>query len=314
LSQLDVRGACGLRWVAAAAAACAVLAGCSSSTAPAVPVALRAQATTHAHAQHAASAPALSPGSQLPWKPVGSVVHGVHATYLTSLDKGRITLLWINPRVVSFRFIPGTQIPEKSPSRSIDNQPSTWVPRMVAAFNGGFWLKDLHPGGYFYAGKVVKPLVVGVGALAVTATGRLTVGMWGRDLQLGPDVVAVRENLPLLVDGSRDRTSAMTGRGAWGGTTNGALTANRSALGELPNGSLVYEYGYRVTPEQMAAGLIRAGARTAIMLDMNGSWPGAFVYIHHVGRISGMRINSRIYHQPSLYYTRYRKDFIVALA
>ncbi len=74
---------------------------------------------------------------------MGSVVHGVHVTYLASFDKGRLALPWMNPSLVRFRFIPGPQIPEKSRSRSIDNNPATWVPHMVAVFNGGFWLRDV---------------------------------------------------------------------------------------------------------------------------------------------------------------------------
>jgi hypothetical protein len=55
-------------------------------------------------------------------------------------------------------------------------------------------------------------------------------------------------------------------------------------------------------------------AKSAMMLDMNGSWPAGFVYWHSNGQIHGERIQSRIYHSPSLYYARYRKDFIAALA
>ncbi len=55
--------------------------------------------------------------------------------------------MWMNPDLLRFRYIPGTAYPEGSPKRPQDRRPSTWVPRMVAAFNGAFHLKD-RAGGY----------------------------------------------------------------------------------------------------------------------------------------------------------------------
>lgn len=248
------------------------------------------------------------------WVPMGSLVHGEQATYVGRVRGQQIALLWMNPKILKFRFIPGTEIPESSPSTPADNSPSTWVPHLVAAFNGGFMLLDIHPGGYFYDGTTVKPLAAGQSAMVLTRSGQLSVGMWGRDLRLTPDVVAVRQNLPLLVDQFQDRAGTLRGKGAWGRSSNGPITSNRSALGQLANGDLVYEFGYRVAPEQMAQSMLLVQAKSAMMLDMNGSWPAGFVYSHSNGQIHGQRIQSHIYHFPSLYYERYRKDFIAVLA
>ena len=265
--------------------------------------------------------PVVTPPANLPpaaagvsWLPMGSVLHGTHVTYVGQVHRSQIALLWMNSQALRFRFIPGTVIPESSPATPADNSPSTWVPQMVAAFNGGFMLLDIHPGGYFYHGTTVKALAVGQAAMVLTRSGQLNVGMWGRDLRLNADVVAVRENLPLLVDGYLDRAGTLRGKGAWGRSSQGPLTSNRSALGQLANGNLVYEYGYHVTPEQMAQSMLLVHAKSAIMLDMNGSWPAGFVYWHSKGQIHGQRIQSHVYHSPSLYYTRYRKDFIAVLA
>lgn len=260
----------------------------------------------------ASNVPPVTPG--VSWVPVGSLLHGTHATYVGQVRGQQIALLWMNTQVLRFRLIPGTEIPESSPSTPADNSPSTWVPHMVAAFNGGFMLLDIHPGGYFYHGTTVKPLAVGQSAMVLTRSGQLNVGMWGRDLRQNPDVIAVRQNLPLLVDRYLDRAGTLRGKGAWGRSSQGPITSNRSALGQLTNGDLVYEFGYRVTPEQMAQGLIMVQAKSAMMLDMNGSWPAGFVYWHNNGQIHGERIQSHVYHSPSLYYTRYRKDFVAALA
>jgi hypothetical protein len=297
-------------------AATAALVGCSvGPSAPAArPSPVVTPSATHTGLRPAAP-PVLAPPRlrQGSWRAVGAAVRGLNATYLATIDHGQVALLWMNPTVLRFRFIPGTQVPESGPTRTIDNQPSTWLPRLAAAFNGGFWLKDLHPGGYFYDATMVKPLVVGQAAMVVTTDGRLTVGMWGRDLRLTRDVAAVRENLPLLVDRYRDRAGTITGRTAWGRSSHGPLASNRSALGQLSDGSLVYEYGYQVTPEQMAQGMLDVRARMAIMLDLNGSWPGGFVYWHRGSQVVGEKIHPLIYHDPSMYYTRWRKDFVVAL-
>ena len=239
-------------------------------------------------------------------------MRGVHATYVARLAGGQRTLLWMDPAVLSFRYVPGTQVPERGPIRPIDRRPSTWVPTMAAAFNGGFWLRNIKPGGYYYDGTLAKPLAYGQAAMVVTKSGRLSVGMWGRDQRPGADVLAVRENLPLVIDGYRDRVASVGGPRAWGHAINGLPTANRSALGELADGSLVYEYGSWVTPEQIARGLLAVHARTGMMLDMNGIWPAAFVYRHSHGRVIGQRVDSSTFHGPALYYQQYIKDFVVA--
>lgn len=306
------RGACRASVPSAVAVCAIVVAGCSVINTGSTPAGTSTAAETSvAHVGLTSLAPPrLAHGG---WTALGSVRSGTPVTYVVRVDHGRIALLWMNPALLRFRFVPGTQIPESSPARPTDNLPATWLSRMAAAFNGGFWLKDLHPGGYFYDGKVVKPLVAGQAALVVTSSGHLSVGMWGRDLRLGAGVLAVRENLPLLVDGFRDRAGTITGPHAWGRSTNEPVQANRSALGELADGSIVYEYGHKVTPEEMAAAMVDIRARTAMMLDMNGSWPGAFVYWRAGVRLQGKRIHPSIYHDPSLYYVRYKKDFIVAL-
>ena len=284
----------------------AILSGCSLSSINHTPVTPNQTiATPH---PILLTLPILKEGT---WSAVGSTVHGVPVTYVARIDSGKISLLWLNPKLLHFRFIPGTQVPEHSPVRPIDNARATWVPKMAAAFNGGFWLKDLHPGGYFYNGKVVKQLVVGQAALAVTSSGQLHVGMWGRDLKLSKDVIAVRENMPLIIDNYKNITALLSSK--LKRLLHASAVRNRSALSQFADGSLIYEYGRGVTIEQMALGLLSIHAPTAMMLDMNGDWPGAFVYFHQGSRVVGVRIHPNIYHNSSMYFTRYKKDFIVAL-
>jgi hypothetical protein len=183
---------------------------------------------------------------------------------------------------------------------------------MVAAFNGGFLLLD-HVGGYYYDHRQVSPLVRGLGAFEITADGHLAVGMWGRDLQLTPRTVVVRENLPLLVDDYRSRTSPSDSARTWGLANGGLWTANRSGLGELADGALVYAYGHDLRPSAMAAAFVQVHVQRAMVLDMNKSWPGGFVYGRTSRALAGQRVQPQEYHTPSVYFRRYTKDFVAVL-
>jgi hypothetical protein len=255
-------------------------------------------------------APPKIPG--IAWQARGSAVDGRPATYVAEAGPS-VGLLWIDPTLVTFRLVPGVKVPEGGPALPEDNQPQTWVPRMVAAFNGGFLLKD-GVGGYYDAGRVVAPLVPGFAALAITRDGRAQVGRWGRDLGLTSATVTVRQNLPLLVDHFRAMTSPRDSARTWGLANGDLWTANRSAVGERPDGALVYAYGHEVRAQAMADALVRVGVERAMVLDMNKSWPGGFVYWHTSTGVHGLPVQPLEYHAPSVYFARYTKDFVVVLA
>ena len=126
-------------------------------------------------------------------------------------------------------------------------------------------------------------------------------------------LTVVRQNMRLLVDKYIARTSPNDSNSAWGWADHNAHWANRSALGELSDGSLIFEYGHLVTAADMSAGLVGVHARTAIMLDMNITQPGGFVYTHSPAGIDGNRILPAVVHAPSVYLGPWIKDFVVAL-
>ena len=290
----------------------AACSGCSSASTPVTPSASRGTVTSAAPAT-AKSASIVPPAvNGLAWHPAGRVVAGQAITYVATTRHGSVALLWMNPALLSFRYIPGSGWPEHSPILPADRQPSTWAPRLAAAFNGAFKLSN-NDGGYYYAGRVVSPLRVGLAALIITRAGRLSVVKWGREQSTTVGLSVVRENLPLLVDNYVARTSPRDTTSTWGWADYNTPLANRSALGELANGSLVYAYGHSVTAADMSAALVLVHARTAIMLDMNLSQPGGFVYWKQGGHIDGERILPSIYHIPAVYLHQYRKDFVAAL-
>jgi Phosphodiester glycosidase len=299
-----------------------LLVSACSSPATLGPVAASQSRTVTAAGAAAGSSAARSPtevGRLTPpvvpgviWTAAGTVVRGAPATYVARVAGGTVGLMWIDPAAVSFRLVPGYKVPEGSPATAADRRPSTWVPLLVAAFNGGFMLKD-GVGGYYYDHKTVRPLRPGLGAFEISSDGRLAVGAWGRDLTLTPSTVAVRENLPLLVDDFRPQTAVTDTAATWGLANGGLWTANRSALGERADGSLVFAYGHEVRPVDMANAMVLVGARRAMVLDMNKSWPGGFVYWRAGGHLEGQRVQPQEYHQPSVYFARFSKDFVAVL-
>lgn len=97
------------------------------------------------------------------WNPVGTEVGGHPAAYLSEDEDGQVALMWMDPQLLSFRYIPGYEVPGSGPRTAADEDPSSWVPNLVAAFNGGFQLSD-GAGGYFYLGETVKDLEDGLGS------------------------------------------------------------------------------------------------------------------------------------------------------
>ena len=169
-----------------------------------------------------------------------------------------------------------------------------------------------HPGGYFYAGRTVAPLRPGLASLVIGLDGSMRVIVWSRaDTTAG--LLAVRQNLKPLVLAGRPTPRASDKVLTWGRPLFGLLHTNRSALAMLRDGSLVYVYVQNSTPAQLAQEAIRAGAVTAIALDMNSGWPGALLY-QHAGRVVTANLLSPVMRQHLDGYSRQnRKDFIAVL-
>ena len=254
-------------------------------------------------------------GHGLHWRNAGRKVKHQHAVAIARPAGSSIAMMWMNPELLSFRFIPGYRFPEAGKSRSIDNKPTSWVPSMVAAFNGAFELKD-HAGGYAYNGQVIRPLVNGLGSIVISTTGTMDVVTWKTGSHLPADALVVRQNLRPLVHHGKAMATRADGPATWGLANGGLAHANRTAVGERADGSIVFAYGSEVTAAALADALVQAGVREAVVLDMNKSWPTGFVYdrARHKHPPVGHRILPQIWRDPSTYYQRFIKDFVVATA
>jgi len=170
----------------------------------------------------------------------------------------------------------GSQLPGGGPWHNGWKIMPAAVPSLVAAFNGGFLFKHIQ-GGYFTEGQVAKPLLNGEATLAISADGRITIGVLGIDLTNDGSWVSLRQNLPLIVEGEQDVVSAAHEPGVatiyWGDNFGGVVLDQRSALCQRTDGLMMYADIGKVDIHGLARALVAAHCQRAMELDINGSWP-----------------------------------------
>jgi Phosphodiester glycosidase len=239
---------------------------------------------------HLPSPPALRPFAQpaIPgegqWSLVGRLVGGIPAIYETTLRPDAIHtsyvvgVAWMDTKLLKATLYSGSQIPGGGPySHTAPIQPQA-ADSLVAAFNAGFLMSGAN-GGYYTDGKTILPLRTGAASFVIYRNGTVAVGLWGRDVTMTPNVVSVRQNLDLLVDGGQ----SVPGLNAsdttqWGATLGNAVYVWRSGIGITANGALVYVGGPGLNITDLANLLVRAGAVRAMELDINTDWVNYSVY------------------------------------
>jgi hypothetical protein len=210
------------------------------------------------------------------WAPTGKPVGTVPVVYTTTLRPGGggspTGLAWINTTLTKTVLYAGTGEPAGTWPAQGAIDPSV-RPQLVAAFNSGFRL-GTGSGGWYTEGKAALPLQDGYASLVIHADGSATVGLWGRDVGPAPDVVSVRQNLHLLVDGG---APANLGN-SWGATLGGGTNVWRSAVGVDAGGNLIYAGGPALSPSGLADVLVAAGCVRAMELDINPQWVSFSTY------------------------------------
>ena len=219
------------------------------------------------------------------WSPAGRLVGGIPAVYETTLRPDPIHtsvvvgVAWMDTKLLRATLYSGSYVPGGGPythTAPVQPGPAT---SLVAAFNAGFRMQDAN-GGYYTDGRVVDPLRIGAASFVIYKNGTSTIGAWGENgLDLTPDVVAVRQNLDLLVDGghpvpglnANDTTQ-------WGATLGNQIYVWRSGLGITATGALVYVGGPGLNITTLADLLVRAGAVRGMELDINTDWVDLATY------------------------------------
>ncbi|MEO5982433.1 MAG: phosphodiester glycosidase family protein [Pedococcus sp.] len=146
--------------------------------------------------------------------------------------------------------------------------PTSDRPYLIAAFNAGFKMKD-SGGGWYSDGRQVLPLGEGFASLVIHRDGHATVQEWHR-ADLGPDVVAVRQNLHLVVSGGALAAGlGSSGSHLWGTSKNQFQFTWRSGVGTDATGHLIYVAGRDLTLHSLALAMTEAGITTGMELDMH---------------------------------------------
>ena len=144
---------------------------------------------------------------------------------------------------------------------------------LLAAFNGGFKTEHGHFG-VGVRGVTVLPPRQGLATLAIHSNGQLQLGAWGTEITDSPDIVAWRQNCPLLVhNGEINPHTADNAPQDWGYTVKGGTATWRSALGLSADGrTLYYAVGPSLTLPVLAQSMATVGAANAMQLDINPYW------------------------------------------
>lgn len=221
-------------------------------------------------------------------------------------------VVWMDPHLLTFRLHPGYTVPGAVPHVA-DSLTGSEQATVLATFNSGFKMVDAR-GGYWQSGHTVVRLRTGAASMVFTTSGGLDVRAWPGGSP-GPGVLAVRQNLDLLVDNGKvthevsDRSSAV-----WGRTVGNAAYVWRSALGVRADGSLVFVVGPALSVHTLADLIHAAGAVRAMELDINKDWTNFLLYHHGSGgsvtpdKLTPDEVpNSYRYLQPS------SRDFVAVL-
>ena len=227
----------------------------------------------------------------------------VHTSYLTGVA-------WMSHRL---RFVlhPGYEDPGTSGLSQPDAITRAEYHGLAATFNSGFKLKDAG-GGYYDHGTTIGTLTPGAASFVVYRDGHATVGTWGADVSMTPDVVYVRQNLKPLIQGGTVASNLDSDvQGNWGVTVGGSLAVWRSGIGVTAAGDLVYAGGNALTVSALADVLHRAGAVTAMQLDINTAWVSYMYYSHATSTPVPHKLVS--FQRPaSRYLSPVSRDFVAA--
>jgi hypothetical protein len=254
------------------------------------------------------------------WAPMGMLVDGAPALYATTvranLDGSVVAgVAWIDPTAVRAQLFPGSQMPGGQWSVPF-NVPVELKTSLIASFNSGFLLSEAQ-GGFYLEGREATPLHDGTAAIHIDVDGTIAIGALGRDVALGPNTAAIRQNLPLLVDGGVVAPTATDGDTyVWGKTLGHTPFVWRSALGIREDNSLVYVAGPSMSARMLGNTLVAAGAVRALELDINPNWVtfNANTCDPQGAVCTGTKLLPAMLRSPERYLTPDDRDFFALFA
>lgn len=209
------------------------------------------------------------------WAPGRATASGLPLIYTGFLrpDPEHLSIVagvaWIRAAGTAAHLVAGTVQPGGRSWPGDAAVPAADVGRLVATFNSGFKMVDTR-GGFFLGGQSSRPLAAGQASLVIDKRGAVTIGAWGRDVSMTPDVLAVRQNLALIVDQGRPVEGLSTNAdGRWGSPHNQYQYTWRSGAGIDAHGNLIYLAGDKMNLATLATAMIDAGVVRGMQLDIH---------------------------------------------
>ncbi len=208
------------------------------------------------------------------WRMLASVggVPAIYGTYLrassvyTSYAAGIASM---NQNLVRFELRPGSEDPGPGNWKARPYIPPGTRSGLLATFNGGFKIAQ-SDGGFYLNGATAGTLTDGVASVVYYRDGRISIGVWGQTVRMTPDVVGVRQNLHLIVENGQIPSTVDTNvETSWGATLGGSYFVWRSGIGMTKDGRIIFVYGPALNVRELAELLQRAGAVSAMQLDIN---------------------------------------------
>ncbi len=289
-------------------------------------------AGTH-HRRHAKARPVYPPPANLAplvahplrgeghWRVLGTD-HGQPAVFGTYLRASSVYTSYVagivsmNQHLVTFHLHPGAEDPGPGKWGAADLILPAKRPGLLATFNGGFKIAS-SGGGFYLNGATSGALAHGVASIVYYRDGHVTIGAWGQNVRMTPDVVGVRQNLHLIVRNGRIPPSVDHNvEGAWGATLGGGYYVWRSGIGETRDGRIIFVYGPELNVRELATLLQRAGAVTGMELDINPDWMSFMYYLpkHHPANPDPVNLLPNQMQPPDRYYAPANRDFTAVYA
>jgi phosphodiester glycosidase len=214
------------------------------------------------------------------------------------------------------RLMPGTREPVVGmASRDGYSVPAKDRANLVATFNAGFKMQDSH-GGWWTTESHAVPLVDGRASAVIDTNGTVRIGAWNETVRMGPDVVAVRQNLDLVIAGGKivnGLTSNANGR--WGSVRSQFQYTWRSGLGTDANGNLIYVAGRGLTLGSLATAMQQAGIQEGMELDIHAAMVSFDVeYPQRNGQVSSKRLLDSMTSPANRYLVDDQRDYFSVMA
>ena len=218
------------------------------------------------------------------WRDLGTVEGkpAIYGTYLraSSVYSSYVAgIVLLNQNLLRFELRPGAEDPGPGDWKATPDIPAGTREGLLATFNNGFKIAQ-SDGGFYLNGATRGRLADGTASVVYYRDGHVAIGVWGETVRMTAEVVGVRQNLHLIVShghipGSVDSNVETS----WGATLGGGYYVWRSGIGVTASGQIVFAYGPALNVRELAELLKRAGAVTAMQLDINPDWTSFMYYV-----------------------------------